>query len=490
MRYIVDPDFEIGRIGVETVITTPNGDVLVLNETAGQLLHLVRQGASQDAAVAFLIENYEVAEEIALRDVTALLYGLLVKGVISEDRRYRKTPPSPGHRDKTFGGTRLGRRGFVVGAAALGVSLLIPPLAFDGKTAALADDLFHGRSAGDWDGDSAGGFRTWTDSLGRRVEVPVDITCVAPFGAYAQAMLESVVPKSVVSISRRGLQASFVSETENSRLAESSRITAERQDKSIDPEMVATYSPDVIISIENSPDRDKPLLGALRDDIDVPLVHIVASPDEIPQAFRTLGDFLGEDRAYEMADFVARILLTFAQGRELITQKNQKSVYFGTGTLGFDTMGRGSQFESILEMIGAKNIAHDLTGAECLNVPFGHLVSRSPSLVVLSMSDLDKEPELHRQICDAWLHPAIFPKTDIHLAPSEPVDWFNGSPLTSQTLGALWIAKLLYPEVYTYDLEQVVSEYFGLFFHRELSKHEASILMKSTHITGKVDVIV
>ena len=57
----------------------------------------------------------------------------------------------------------------------------------------------------------------------------------------------------------------------------------------------------------------------------------------------------------------------------------------------------------------------------------------------------------------------------------------NSPPSVNRVLGIWWLGNLLYPELYDYDMVQVAREYYGLFWHYDLTEEEArQMLSRST----------
>ena len=82
------------------------------------------------------------------------------------------------------------RRTFVVAlcSAALACGLAVTPLAF-AETAATGDKASAAQT---------GETREFTDSLGRTVEIPAEITAIAPSGFLPQQVLLTVAPEKMV----------------------------------------------------------------------------------------------------------------------------------------------------------------------------------------------------------------------------------------------------------------------------------------------------
>ena len=65
--------------------------------------------------------------------------------------------------------------------------------------------------------------------------------------------------------------------------------------------------------------------------------------------------------------------------------------------------------------------------------------------------------------------------------PGLPYDWMSSPPSVNRVLGIWWLGHLLYPELYDYDMVQVAREYYGLFWHYDLTEEEArQMLSRST----------
>ena len=65
--------------------------------------------------------------------------------------------------------------------------------------------------------------------------------------------------------------------------------------------------------------------------------------------------------------------------------------------------------------------------------------------------------------------------------PGLPYGWMSSPPSVNRVLGIWWLGNLLYPELYDYDMVQVAREYYGLFWHYDLTEEEArQMLSRST----------
>ena len=56
--------------------------------------------------------------------------------------------------------------------------------------------------------------------------------------------------------------------------------------------------------------------------------------------------------------------------------------------------------------------------------------------------------------------------------PLGPYGWLSTPPGVQRYLGMVWLTALLYPEYVDYDLQELVTEYYQVFYGYELSDAE------------------
>ena len=60
--------------------------------------------------------------------------------------------------------------------------------------------------------------------------------------------------------------------------------------------------------------------------------------------------------------------------------------------------------------------------------------------------------------------------------PVGPYGWLASPPSVQRYLGMLWLGALLYPDYAEYDLQEKVTEYYGLFYGYELTDADYAAL--------------
>lgn len=445
----------------ELVITLPHEDIVVLNESAGIIVEAACCGKDP---VRALCSKYNVSAHRAELESNRLIRRLQTLGVFRASYACCKFDP------------HVSRRLFVVGMAAFGVSLLPSGTALGEESAETAMKVYSGSPLGEWGGSSE---KVWVDSLGIESFIPAELSSVAPYGPYARAMLESIGTIPIANVTARGMHASADGATQVQAAAIADSVESP---SSINQVLVTEEKPSLILDVGDSLGRlcDNAALGVESGEQQVPVVHMMAGIQEVPQAFRALADLLDVPYANELADYTAQILVTFAQGREQLSGETMKRIYYGQGIDGLSTRFAGTLLDDICAMVGVENIASPLSLEESSQVDPSWIEDQKPDLVIISSPGFNTDNEARELIRSIWLeHPF---SGVAHVVPCEPFSWLDGSPLTMQTLGALWLANLAYPDIYNYDMADVVVDYFDRFFHFAVDREEAIDLLNMGNI--------
>ena len=454
MKYELAKGVQLEQVGNEVVATLPSGDMVVLNESAAIVLQSL-EGDEDDQvaqAAAMLELAFGLSFGKAYSDAGRALSQLRSAGVLMPKRNAK---PLRSHRDG------LGRRTFVTCMAAAGLGLLSPGTALGKTSASPADEDVS--TANNVKEGRRGNSRVWTDALGRKVKLPKEIVKVAPYGPYAQSFMETIDPDMVVQVAARGMHASVAdnASTEAEELANQAGTGASLSALALDQ-----TSPDLVLDIAVSKERLCPDVESRAWTEGVPVVHLVASHGHVPEAYRLLGDLLGrEERCEELADYIATIDSVLAQVRESVPEDERLTVYYGGAPDGLSTRGEGTLMDDVIKSVGALNYADSLGAIDLKNVPVGLLAMQSPDIAVLNVPDYFTDEETRKLIDGVWgsstIDDALLRSA---IVPSEPMPWLGAAPLVMQTLGAVWLADVVYPELVKFNIEEFADECFDMLF--------------------------
>ena len=65
--------------------------------------------------------------------------------------------------------------------------------------------------------------------------------------------------------------------------------------------------------------------------------------------------------------------------------------------------------------------------------------------------------------------------------PDIPYNWLNRPPGPNRIIGLVWLSKLLYPDVYNFDVVKETQEFYKIMYNKTLSESDVhTLLAKST----------
>lgn len=323
--------------------------------------------------------------------------------------------------------------------------------------------------------DTAPETREFTDDAGRTVTLPAQIHRVAPSGSIATMILTAVAAEKLTCRS-----SDFDPGQENYLPDALDPLPVVGQifggKGTLNMEALLESDPQVIIDCGEAKPGLEEDLNALSDQTGLPVIFLATDLPNMADAFRTLGTLLGvEERCQELAAYVDKTLAMAEENAAKVTEK--VSIMYTTGATGLDTNARGSNQAQVIELIGAENaivvedVAHKNGGN---TVGMEQLYNFDPDLIVCAPSvpveELKNDP--------TWQHLTAVEAGRMVAIPSAPYNFMSNPPSLNMLLGVHWLGNLAYPQLYNYDMTQVVQEFYSLFWGCELTEAEAQTILK------------
>ncbi len=316
----------------------------------------------------------------------------------------------------------------------------------------------------------------FTDSAGREVEIPTDITKISPAGRLAQLFLISLAPEKLASLSDQPFTE--ISGIVDERLLELPLLGRIYGDEGINYEELATVDPQLIIDIGETKDSIAEDLDNLTTATTIPAVHIVSDTENAGEVFRMLGELLGlEEQAEKLAVYCEQ---TNEQIDEIMEQVGDEkaNIIYSLGSEGQNVLANGSIHADIIDTLSNNLAVVDLpvtqgTGNE---VNMEQLISWNPDVIIFEQNSAYEaagEDSLWGQI-------TAIQNGDYYKIPSTPYNWLGNPPSVNRYIGLWWMVKTLYPEQATFDLREKVDEYYELFYDCDLSDEQYNELMKNS----------
>lgn len=323
----------------------------------------------------------------------------------------------------------------------------------------------------------AEGTRIITDSAGREVEIPSEITKIAPSGPLAQIVLYTVSPDKLA-----GLAADFSDEAKQYIDEKYWGLPKFGQfygkNASLNMEALIAEAPDVIIDIGEAKKTVKEDMDALQEQLNIPVIFVEATLPTMADAYEMLGDITGEkEQAGKLADYCRAEIGKADRNAAAIADADRKSVYFGLGDDGLHTNAKGSIHADVIDRIGAVNAAdvEAVSSGGGSEVSFEQVLLWTPDLIIVDSQKLydTLTADPMWQELDAVKNGKIFK------IPTAPYSYMSSPPSVNRMIGIEWLGSLVYPEIYTSDIREEVKNFYQLFYHIDVTDEKLEAILKN-----------
>lgn len=323
----------------------------------------------------------------------------------------------------------------------------------------------------------AEGTRIITDSAGREVEIPSEITKIAPSGPLAQIVLYTVSPDKLA-----GLAADF---SDEAKLYIDEKYWGlpkfgqfYGKNASLNMEALIAEAPDVIIDIGEAKKTVKEDMDALQEQLNIPVIFVEATLPTMADAYEMLGDITGEkEQAGKLADYCRAEIGKADRNAAAIADADRKSVYFGLGDDGLHTNAKGSIHADVIDRIGAVNAAdvEAVSSGGGSEVSFEQVLLWNPDLIIVDSQKLydTLTADPMWQELDAVKNGKIFK------IPTAPYSYMSSPPSVNRMIGIEWLGSLVYPEIYTSDIREEVKNFYQLFYHIDVTDEKLEAILKN-----------
>ena len=308
-------------------------------------------------------------------------------------------------------------------------------------------------------------FISFTDSVGRTVEVPSSVARISPSGSLAQMFLLAIAPDLMVTVASQYSddQAQYIPASVMALPV----VGAFYGSADINYETIASVNPEIVIDVGEPKATVVEDMDEIMTTIAIPSVHITATLQSSPEAFRQLGILLGrEAKGEQLAQFCEKIL---AQTDNIMTQvgDNKVNALYCLGDTGQNVIAATSFHAEVLDYV-MNNLA-------VVDSPAGRGTGNETDLEQITVWDPDFVIFGYNSVYStvsgdgAWSAVTPIKNGSFVEAPSGPYDWIGNPPSVNRYLSMMWLTKVLYPTFADFDLYEQVKEYYNLFYGYDLS---------------------
>lgn len=304
--------------------------------------------------------------------------------------------------------------------------------------------------------------RYFTDSAGREVALPGEITRIVPSSSLSQAVLFAIAPDMLVGLaSRWSASAEGIIDGQYLDLPYFGSLYASAD---LNVEELALTGPELIIDIGEPKDSAEEDLDALQAQTGIPAVYLSATLAGMPETYRALGELLGrEERGEELAQFCERVYDRASLIMERVGENKVRALYV-TGSEGLNVVAQGSYHAELLDML-TENLAvvENPTSKGSGNaVTMEQIVLWNPDFVLFAPDSIYDSAE----VLSPWNQVSAIAGGNYVRVPDAPMNWMGMPPSVQRYLGLIWLPAELYPEYCDcdYDVKGEIMEFYRLFF--------------------------
>ena len=317
----------------------------------------------------------------------------------------------------------------------------------------------------------------FTDSLGRTVELPADITRIAPSGAVATMILAAIAPECMVTVNATPSESQMAFLPANlADLPETGQLYGSKADLNL--ETLLSADPQVVIDLGDKKGDMAADLDALQEQIGIPVIFLEADLPHMAAAFRTLGSVLSgkADRGEALANLVDRTTAMAAENAAKITDDMRVRAMYTTGEDGLGTNAAGSTQAQVLDMVGVENavVVEDVTNKGGGNIiSLEQLYNFDPDVILFAANSIYDTAASD----PAWSQLTAISTGRYYEVPGSPYSWLSGPPSMNMILGVWWLGNLIYPEIYDYDMSAMTQEIYKTLWNYDLTADETAALL-------------
>ena len=315
----------------------------------------------------------------------------------------------------------------------------------------------------------------FTDSVGRVVELPADISKVAISGPLAQIVLFALCPDKLVGIaSKWDATAEQYLASEYYNLPELGQLYGGKGELNL--ETLLASGAQVVIDVGEPKDTIVEDLDALQQQTGIPFVHITATTATMADAYTKLGELLNmPEEAKVLSDYCAKV---YARTLEIANTAEKANMIYCLGDTGLNVIAKGSYHAEVIDLL-ANNLAlvdEPSSKGSGNEVDLEQILLWNPDVILFAPDSIyatvGSDP--------AWQQVNAIKNGTYYEVPMGPYNWMGFPPSVQRYLGMMWMSQLLYPDTAQYDLYTEVAEYFKLFYHSDLTQEQYAALVANS----------
>ena len=218
-------------------------------------------------------------------------------------------------------------------------------------------------------------------------------------------------------------------------------------------------------------------MDSLTEQTGIPFVHIDATVETAPEAYRMLGELTGKtEKAEELATWCEE---TYAMMTDMMAKVDadgaRKSLLYCLGDKRLNVIAKGSYHAETINLMSDNlaDLPEVVSSGNGNEVDLEQIMVWDPDVIIFAPDTIYDTVSSDT----AWQQLTAISSGSYYKTPYGPYGWLSSPPSVQRYLGMLWLGALLYPDYCEYDLQTEVTEYYKLFYQCDLTQEMYDNLM-------------
>ncbi|SHN86116.1 ABC transporter substrate-binding protein [Desulfitobacterium chlororespirans] len=318
---------------------------------------------------------------------------------------------------------------------------------------------------------------SFTDSAGRTVEVPANITRIAASGTMAQIVLFPLAADQFVGLA--GKWDPSAQEYLDQQYANLPILGQFYGKGDLNLEEIAKADPQIIIDIGDTKPSIAEDMDGIMNQVGIPTVHIGATTETMPETYRTLGKLLNKEAEAEvLAQYCEEVFKKTEDIMAKVGEDGKANLLYCLGENGLNVLAKGSYHAEILDQISNNAaVINDVSSKGNGNpVDMEQIILWDPDVIVFAPDSIYSTVSGEK----SWQEVKAIKNGKYYEVPLGPYNWMGSPPSVNRYIGMIWLTQLLYPEQAQYDLYKETARYYKLFYHSDLTEEQYKALVENS----------
>lgn len=317
---------------------------------------------------------------------------------------------------------------------------------------------------------------SYTDDLGRTVDIPQNIERVASSGPISDVFLYSVCPDKMVGFATQfpTMAEGFIPES-YLELPVYGQYYGKNANMNI--EALVAADPQVIIDIGTKKSNMEESLDSLQYQSGIPVIFIESNIESLDNTYNELGQVLNmQDITTPMAKYCKSIIDMANENSAKIDDTQKTNVYAATTDI-LTAISQGSINGTPIGEVGAYNVADfgSMNNNVTNQASKEQIMQWNPDVVLVDTDEIYNEV-----LNDTALSTTNAVQNDkVYKVPDTPYSFLGGPASVNQLLGVEWLGNLLYPDLYNYNMVDKIKEFYEMFYHCQPTDEQINMILEN-----------